>query len=70
MPVHREGHRFYYFPRMQTDEIMVFKQLETRSGAGLPCPHTSFDDMTAPDDALGRRSVESRAMCAFPRGKN
>jgi hypothetical protein len=69
MPVHREGHRFYFFPRMQTDEIMVFKQLETRSKAGLPCPHTSFDDMTAPDDALGRRSVEVRVMCAFPRAE-
>ncbi len=69
MPVQRDGHRFYFFPRMQTDEIMVFKQLETRSEAGLPCPHTSFDDMTAPDDALGRRSVETRLMCAFPKGK-
>ena len=68
MPVHRDEHRFYFFPRMQTDEIMVFKQLETRPGAGLPCPHTSFDDLTAPDDALGRRSVETRLMCAFPKG--
>ena len=68
MPVYKEGHRFFFFPRMQTDEIMVFKQLETRAGAGLPCPHTSFDEMTAPKDALGRRSVEVRVMCAFPRG--
>lgn len=68
MPTHREQHRFYFFPRMQTHEVMLFKQLETRPGAGLPCPHTSFDDMTAPDDALGRRSVEVRVMCAFPRG--
>lgn len=69
MPIHREGHRFYFFPRMQTDEIMVFKQLETRPGAGLPCPHTSFDDITAPDDAPGRRSIEVRVMCAFPRAE-
>lgn len=68
MPLYRESHRFYFFPKMQTHELMLFKQLETRRGAGLPSPHTSFDDLTAPDDALGRRSIETRVMCAFPSG--
>jgi len=65
MPVFSPKHRFYYVPRMQTDEVLVFKQLETRPERSLTCPHTSFDDATAAPDALGRRSIEVRAMCAF-----
>ena len=65
MPVFNPGHRVCFFSRMQTDEIMVFKQLETRKGRALSCPHTSFDDPNAPSDALPRRSIETRTMCAF-----
>jgi hypothetical protein len=65
MPVFNHNHRIFFFPRMQTDEIMVFKQLDTRQGVALSCPHTSFDDPTAPTDSLPRRSIETRTMCAF-----
>jgi hypothetical protein len=66
MPVHREAHRFYYFPRMQMDEAIVFKQLDPRPGRAYCCPHTSFDDPGAPADAVGRRSIELRAVGVFP----
>ncbi|MEE9255378.1 MAG: CmcJ/NvfI family oxidoreductase [Pseudomonadales bacterium] len=65
MPVFNANHRFFYFPHMQRKEIMVFKQLDTRAGRARACPHTSFDDSTAPADALGRRSIETRMMCVF-----
>ncbi len=64
MPVFNPNYHLYYFPRMQTSEMMVFKQLDTRPGKALACPHTSFD-LEASDDALGRRSIEVRMMCAF-----
>jgi hypothetical protein len=67
MPVYREDHRFYYFPRMQTDEAIVFKQLDPRPGYAYCTPHTSFDDPTASEDAIGRRSIELRAVGVFPR---
>lgn len=66
MPVPDPGHRFYYFPRMQTGEAIVFKQLDPRPERAYCCPHTSFDDPTAPADALGRRSIELRAVAVFP----
>lgn len=66
MPVRDPAHRFYFFPRMQTDEAIVFKQLDPRPGRAYCCPHTSFDDPTAPEDALGRRSIELRAVAVFP----
>lgn len=65
MPTFNPRHRFFYFPRMRTDEVMIFKQGDTRPGLAQMCPHTSFDDPTAPGDALGRRSIETRVMCAF-----
>lgn len=67
-PVFNANHRFCYFPHMQTDEVMIFKQMDTRSGVAQMCPHTSFDDNSAPADALGRRSIETRIVCAFEPG--
>ncbi len=64
MPVFNPQHKFYFFPRMQTDEVLVIKQLETRPDRAVSCPHTSFD-IEAPEDAPGRRSIEVRMMCAF-----
>ena len=67
LPLPSPAHRLYYFSRMQTDEVIVFKQLDSRPDVAQVCPHTSFYDPAAPDDAPGRRSIEMRVMCAFPR---
>lgn len=67
-PLYREEHRHYYFPSMQTSELLVFKQLDSRAESASPCAHTSFDDPTTPADALRRRSIEVRLMCMFARG--
>ena len=64
MPTFNPRQRFCYFPQMRTDEIIVFKQLDTRPGRALGCPHTSFD-IDAPPDAPPRRSIEVRVVCAF-----
>ena len=65
MPLCDPGHRFYYVRRMQTDELLLIKQLDTRRGLSKVCPHTSFDDPTSADDALPRRSIEVRMMAVF-----
>jgi len=65
LPVFDERQRLYYFPRMQTDEVAIFKQLDTRRERAQVCPHTSFHDPDSPPDALPRRSIELRLMCAF-----
>lgn len=59
------AHRVYYCPRMQTSELLLFKQLDTRPGRAGTCLHGSFVDPTAPADALGRRSIEVRLLCVF-----
>lgn len=64
MATYNPAHRFYYVREMRTDEALVFKQLDSRAGRAPSCPHTSFDDPSAPADAPGRRSIEVRLLCA------
>lgn len=64
MPAHSPQHRFYYVSDMNVDEVLFFKQLDTRRRGGA-CPHTSFDDPSAAPDAPPRRSIETRLMAVF-----
>lgn len=65
LPVHDDQHRLSYFPAMQTNEVAIFKQLDSRPSRALVCPHTSFVDPDSPADARPRRSFELRLVCAF-----
>jgi len=65
LPLFRADQRMYYFPRMQTDELIVFKHMDARPHRARWCPHTSFDDPTSPSDAPGRRSIETRLAAVF-----
>eukprot|EP00756_Hemistasia_phaeocysticola_P046182 Hpha_TRINITY_DN19952_c0_g1::TRINITY_DN19952_c0_g1_i1::g.93504::m.93504 len=62
-----ENHRWLYWPQMQTDEALVFKQVDTRDVPAKHGFHTSFEDPSAPKGAPGRRSVELRVLLCFPR---
>ena len=63
-PVYSPDHRFCYFGRMETTEVLVIKQLDVRPGRAAYCPHTSFD-VPGSDDALPRRSIETRLVAVF-----
>ena len=65
LPVHEDQHRLSYFPAMQTNEVAIFKQLDSRPDRAMVCPHTSFVDPDSPIDARPRRSFEIRLVCAF-----
>ena len=64
-PVHNPAHQFWYFPLMETSEVLVFKQLESRPGRAAYCPHTSFDVLEAAEDSPPRRSIETRVLAVF-----
>ena len=64
MPLFSLDLRFWYVPRMTEDEMLVIKQLDTRPGRALVCPHTSFEIETPPGTPA-RRSIEVRMVCAF-----
>lgn len=68
---HNPANRWHYFPKMQTGEAILFKQLDLRDAQFRPqTPHIAFWDDTAPPDAPGRRSIEVRLLAAWPAASN
>ncbi len=59
-------HRWYYFPKMTRDEVILIKCFDSRDdGRARLSLHTAFDDPTAPADAAPRDSIEVRTMVFF-----
>jgi len=67
---HNPQHRWMYVPKMQTNEVWLFKQADSRSLPGLAkyAFHTAFKDPTADPEALPRRSLAIRLILAFEKG--
>ena len=60
-------HRWYYFQKMQMDEVLLFKQFESDTALpGRMTFHTAFVDPTVRPDAPERQSIECRAFLFFP----
>merc|ERR1711862_84825 len=57
------NHKFYFFPDMTTDEVVMFKQFHQVRGeslARMPVFHTAFSDPAKTKDTEGRYSFEYR----------
>jgi hypothetical protein len=60
------NHRWYWFPHMRRDEILVFKVYDSMTdGRSRWTAHTAFDDPTSPSDARFRESIEIRTLSFF-----
>ena len=60
-------HRWYYFPAMTRDEVVLHKQFDSdTTRTARNCFHTSCKDPAAPEDIPPRQSIELRAMVYFP----
>lgn len=58
--------RWYYFPRMETDETLLLKCFDSSEDGGARfSAHSAFDDLTAPDGAPPRESIEVRTLAFF-----
>jgi hypothetical protein len=58
--------RWYYAPRMSTDEVLLFKCFDSaQDGRARFAPHAAFDDPTTPLDAWPRESIELRTLAFF-----
>ena len=57
------AHRWYYYPRMTRDEVLLMKTYDSRGVVGRACPHASFTNPLASPDAPPRRSIELRVLC-------
>jgi hypothetical protein len=65
------AHRWFYFPRMRTDEVLLIKCYDSKEdGRARFAAHTAFDDPTTPPGAAPRESIEIRTLAFFPPEKN
>merc|ERR1711924_565023 len=65
-PASASEHRWFYFPHMHKDELLIFKQYDSDPNASARyCFHTAFNDPTIPVDAPARQSIEVRALALF-----
>jgi len=61
-----EQHRWFYFPHMKKEEVLLFKQFDSDpTQASRFTFHTSFVDANVRADLPPRQSIETRAMAIF-----
>ncbi len=64
--IHNLGQRWFYFPRMTLDEIILIKGFDSaRDGRARLSPHTAFEDPNTPEGAAPRVSMEVRTFAFF-----
>ena len=63
---HNLAHRWFYFPRMETDEAILIKCYDSaEDGRARFAAHSAFDDPTSPPNARPRESIEARTLAFF-----
>ena len=58
-------HRWYYYPGMRADEVLLLKCYDSDEERARFTAHTAFDDPTSPADAPTRESIEVRTLAFF-----
>ena len=59
------AHRWYYYPRMQPAELLVFKLCDSDGVRPQLTAHTAFDDPSSLPNAPPRQSLEIRTISFF-----
>jgi hypothetical protein len=63
---HNPAHRWFYFPLVRPDEVVLLKIYDSRTDAARLTAHTAFDDPNTPPEAPPRRSIELRTLVFWP----
>lgn len=61
---YRPAHRWFYYPDMRVDELLVFRLYDSRETGPWRTPHAAFLD-TSVADPVPRVSVEARTVAFF-----
>jgi hypothetical protein len=60
------GHRWFYFPAMETNEVLLIKGFDSmEDGRARFTAHAAFEDPTAPASAPARESIEARVLVFY-----
>lgn len=62
---HSPDHRWWYVPKMERNEVLVFKQYDSATGVAKFAPHAAFDHPDAPAGARPRQSIEVRCLVTY-----
>ena len=62
---HKARHRWFYFPAMATDEVVLIKCFDSDGERARWSAHTAFEDPGTPADAPPRASIEIRTIAFF-----
>ena len=62
---HSEEHKWYFFPNMNRDEVLMFKTYDSDESPFIPTLHSAFDYPNTPQGTSPRESIEVRAVCFF-----
>ncbi|AHD03683.1 CmcJ/NvfI family oxidoreductase [Leisingera methylohalidivorans] len=63
---YRPYHRWYYYPEMTRDELLLFKSIDLAApGTSAACPHSAFTHADETADLPARRSVEFRTCVLY-----
>ncbi len=66
LALHSERQRWFYYPEMRPDEVLLFRTFDSIDGGTRPCSiHTAIHLPDAPADAAPRESIETRAFVFF-----
>lgn len=61
---HSPAHRWWYYPDMTPEEVILIKFYDSDHSRAWRCPHTAFRDHSRPE-ARERRSMEFRGIAYF-----
>jgi hypothetical protein len=61
----RPEHRWFYYPAMQADEVLLLKCYDSDPERACFTAHSAIDDPNSPADAAPRESIEVRTLAFF-----
>lgn len=62
---HNPGQRWFYFPNLHSDELLVFKGYDSDPDQPQGIVHAAFTDPSCPAGALPRESIDERLIAFF-----
>ena len=60
-----DSHKWYFYPKMNRDEVVMFKTYDSNENPFMPTLHSAFDDLSCDSKVSPRESIEVRAICLF-----
>lgn len=61
----KNSHKWYYLSEMRPDEMLIFKNFDSKPGVAQFAVHTAFNNDTVPPSNLEQKSIELRCLVFY-----